>query len=82
MARALREKGDPTKRGDSEVAREDSYSLLYRIGWEVEYTLLHVFGPASLSRDQDPRLAMKKDHDRRKALWLERKAAARSADQG
>nr|WP_294691755.1 hypothetical protein [uncultured Friedmanniella sp.] len=82
MARALRKKGDPTKPGDSEVAREDSYSLLYRIGWEVEYTLLHVFGPASLSRDQDPRLAMKKDHDRRKALWLERKAAARSADQG
>ena len=65
-----------------EVARGDGYSLLYRIGWEIEYTLLHVFGPASLSRDQDPRLAMKRDHDRRKALWLERRAAARAADQG
>ena len=63
-----------------EVARGDGYSLLYRIGWEIEYTLLHIAGPASLSREQDPRLAMKKDHDRRKALWLERKAAAQSTD--
>jgi hypothetical protein len=63
-----------------EVARGDSYSLLYRIGWEIEYTLLHVFGPASLSREEDPRLTTKKDHDRRKALWLERKAAAAAAE--
>ncbi len=70
------------KTAEPEVAPGDGYSLLYRIGWEIEYTLLHVFGPASLSREQDPRLVMKKDHDRRKALWLERRAAARSADQG
>ena len=69
------------KSAQPEVARGDGYSLLYRIGWEIEYTLLHIAGPASLSREQDPRVAMKKDHDRRKALWLKRKAAARSADQ-
>jgi hypothetical protein len=57
------------------VARKDGYSLRYRIGWEIEYTLLHVFGPATQNGDNDPRVAMKKDHDRRKALWLERKAA-------
>jgi hypothetical protein len=57
------------------VPRGDGYSLLYRIGWEVEYTLMHVFGPATQDGDKDPRVAMKKDHDRRKQLWLERKAA-------
>jgi hypothetical protein len=57
------------------VARGDGYSWPYRISWEIEYTLMHVFGPASLDGDADPRVAMKKDHDRRKALWLERRAA-------
>jgi hypothetical protein len=57
------------------VPRGDGYSLLYRIGWEIEYTLMHVFGPATQDGDRDPRVAMKKDHDRRKQLWLERKAA-------
>jgi hypothetical protein len=58
------------------VARGDGYSLAYRIWWEIEYTLLHVFGPASLEGDADPRVAMKKDHDRRRALHRERGAAA------
>ena len=60
----------------AKVARGDGYSWPYRIWWEIEYTLMHVVGPASLDDDADPRLAMKKDHDRRKALHLERKAAA------
>ncbi len=57
------------------VARGDGYSLPYRIWWEIEYTLMHVFGPATLDGDADPRISMKKDRDRRKALWLERQAA-------
>lgn len=59
------------------IERGDGYSWPYRIWWEIEYTLMHVFGPASLDGDADPRVAMKKDHDRRKALHLERRAAAR-----
>ena len=56
------------------VPRGDGYSLLYRIGCEIEYTLMHVFGPATQDGDNGPRVAMKKDHDRRRQLWLERKA--------
>ena len=82
MAEKVPKKLGRRKPAEPDVAPGDGYSLLYRIGWEIEYTLLHVFGPASLSREEDPRLVMKKDHDRRKALWLERRAAARSLDQG
>jgi len=60
----------------SKVPRGDGYSLPYRIWWEIEYTLMHVFGPATQDGANDPRVAMKLDHDRRKQLWLERKAAA------
>ena len=56
------------------VPRGDGYSLPYRIWWEIEYTLMHVFGPATQGPDNDPRVVMKRDHDRRKQLWLERKA--------
>ncbi len=58
------------------VARGDGYSIFYRIGWEIEYTLMHVFGPARLDGQRDPRVAMKTDHERRKQLWLERKASS------
>ncbi len=58
----------------SKVPRGDGYSLPYRIWWEIEYTLMHVFGPATQDPRSDPRVAMKRDHDRRKQLWLERKA--------
>ncbi|HEY5821904.1 MAG TPA: hypothetical protein VIT20_08005 [Propionibacteriaceae bacterium] len=58
------------------VARGDGYSLLYRIGWEIEYSLMHVMGPAQLDDDRDPRVAMKRDHDRRRQLHLDRRAAA------
>ena len=61
------------------VPRGDGYSLLYRIGWEIEYTLMHVFGPATQDADRDPRVQMKADHDRRKQLWLERKAEQKRA---
>ena len=33
-------------------------------------------GPATQDGDKDPRVAMKKDRERRKQLWLDRKAAA------
>ncbi|MFL6025688.1 MAG: hypothetical protein ACJ72G_09390 [Friedmanniella sp.] len=59
----------------AKVPPGDGYSILYRLGWEIEYTLMHVFGPATQDGDKDPRVAMKKDHDRRRQLWLERKAA-------
>lgn len=59
------------------IARGDGYSLLYRIGWEIEYTLMHVFGPATLDDARDPRVAMKQDHDRRRNLWRERQLASR-----
>ncbi len=65
----------------AKVPRGDGYSLPYRIWWEIEYTLMHVFGPATQDGANDPRVAMKQDHDRRKQLWLERKAAA-AAERG
>ena len=60
------------------ATRGDGYSIVYRIGWRVEYALMHVYGPAQLDEDHDPKVEMRADRNRRKALQQERKANKRS----
>ncbi|MCW2811065.1 MAG: hypothetical protein JWP61_1523 [Friedmanniella sp.] len=56
----------------AKVARGEGFSLLWRLGWNIEYTLLHAVGPATLDDARDPRVAMERDYERRKALHLAR----------
>lgn len=55
-----------TRRGPSEGAQKNGFSLFYRIRWWVKYALLHVLGPASLDDARDPRAAMRRDYERRR----------------
>ena len=55
----------------------DSFSLLYRVGFRINYTLLHVMGPPSLSPENDPRHRAKKEYDRRRELHESWKAHRR-----
>jgi hypothetical protein len=59
----------------------DSFSLLYRAGFRINYALLHVMGPAALTPEADPLHRAKKEYDRRRALHREWKAHRR-ADAG
>ncbi len=63
------------KKSKSKVAPGDGFSIPYRMWFSFEYGMMHIYGPASLSESQDPRKAMKRDYERRRKLWLERKAA-------
>ncbi|MEU3017445.1 MULTISPECIES: hypothetical protein [unclassified Nocardiopsis] len=58
---------------------KDSFSLLYRTGFRINYALLQVMGPAALSPESDPRLRAKREYERRRALHREWKARRRSA---
>jgi hypothetical protein len=43
--------------------RNEGLSRGYRFFWKLEWLLLHVYGPAQLSGQQDPRT--RKEHERR-----------------
>ncbi|MBV2366894.1 hypothetical protein ACFONH_26370 [Streptomonospora nanhaiensis] len=55
----------------------DSFSLLYRVGFRINYALLHVMGPAALTPETDPLLRTKKEYERRRDLHLAWKAHQR-----
>ncbi|WP_017543794.1 hypothetical protein [Nocardiopsis prasina] len=57
---------------------KDSFSLLYRTGFRINYALLQVMGPAALSPETDPRIRAKRDYERRRKLHREWKAHQRS----
>ncbi|MBR8741632.1 hypothetical protein [Nocardiopsis sp. MG754419] len=57
----------------------DSFSLLYRTGFRINYALLHVMGPAALTPETDPRIRAKREYERRRALHREWKARQRAA---
>ncbi|HET9872043.1 MAG TPA: hypothetical protein VFP89_05540 [Propionibacteriaceae bacterium] len=59
----------------SRVPRGEGFSLLWRVGWRIEYMLLHLYGPATMDEDRDPKVEMRRERARRKALYEERKAA-------
>ncbi|WP_017606839.1 hypothetical protein [Nocardiopsis alkaliphila] len=61
---------------------KDSFSLPYRMGFRINYALLHVMGPAYLAPEADPRLRAKKEYERRRALHREWKAHQRSVRHG
>ncbi len=46
----------------------DGFSWLYRVGFRIEYGLMHVMGPPALDPGRDPRHQMKRDHERRREL--------------
>lgn len=54
------------------VPRGEGFSWLWRVGWRLEYVLLHVYGPASLDEARDPLHQMRADRARRKALHEQR----------
>lgn len=54
------------------VPRGEGFSWLWRVGWRLEYVLLHVYGPASLDEERDPLHQMRADRARRKALHEQR----------
>ena len=57
---------------------KDSFSLLYRMGFRINYALLQVMGPAALSPESDPRLRAKREYERRRELHRDWKAHQRS----
>lgn len=57
---------------------KDSFSLLYRTGFHINYALLQVMGPAALSPERDPRLRAKREYERRREVHQEWKAHQRS----
>ncbi len=57
---------------------KDSFSLLYRTGFRINYALLHVMGPPALTPETDPRQRMKREYERRHELHREWKAHQRS----
>jgi hypothetical protein len=57
---------------------KDSFSLLYRTGFRINYALLHVMGPASQSPETDPQNRAKKEYERRRGLHRAWKAHRRS----
>jgi hypothetical protein len=56
----------------------DSFSLLYRTGFHINYALLHVMGPAALTPETDPRLRAKKEYERRREVHRAWKAGRRA----
>lgn len=58
---------------------KDSFSLLYRTGFRINYALLHVMGPATLIPSADPRYRAKSEYERRRELHREWKARRRAA---
>ncbi|GAB3213684.1 hypothetical protein ACQEU5_19445 [Marinactinospora thermotolerans] len=57
---------------------QDSFSLLYRMGFHINYAFLHVMGPAALTPEADPRLRAKREYERRRELHRAWKAHRRS----
>lgn len=54
---------------------DDGYGLLYRFFFRFQYTLLHIIGPPRLTASMDPRTQLKREHERRKGLHQQWKAA-------
>ncbi len=59
----------------SGVPRHERYGWFWRLRWNVEYALMHVYGPADLDEERDPRAEMRRDRDRRKAAHEARQSA-------
>jgi len=57
---------------------KDSFSLLYRTGFRINYTLLQVMGPADQTPATDPRLRAKKEYERRREVHRAWKTHQRS----
>ena len=51
-------------------------SLGYRLGWRLNYLLLHVAGPATLSEELDPRCRMRRERAARVARGSGRDVSA------
>ncbi|WP_375424660.1 hypothetical protein [uncultured Friedmanniella sp.] len=60
----------------AKVPRDERFGWFWRLRWTIEYGLMHVYGPAALDDARDPRVQMKRDHDRRKAAHQARQATA------
>ena len=58
----------------SKKPENEGLSLLYRIRWRVTWLLLHVFGPADLLDQIDPRRRM----ERERAARVARATAAKA----
>lgn len=58
------------------MPRDERFGWFWRLRWTVEYALMHVYGPAALDDDRDPRVAMRRDHDRRRAAHQARVAGS------
>jgi hypothetical protein len=56
---------------------KDSFSWFYRVGFRINYILLHIMGPASLSAEADPRRREKREYERRRDLHRAWKAQQR-----
>jgi hypothetical protein len=41
--------------------KNEGLSLGYRLSWRLNYLLLHVAGPATLSKELDPRCRMRRE---------------------
>lgn len=60
----------------STIPSHERFGWLWRLRWNVEYGLMHVYGPADLDEARDPRAQMRRDHDRRKAAHEARQVSA------
>lgn len=59
----------------NKIPRHERYGRLWRLRWYVEYGLMHVYGPAALDDERDPRADMRRERDERKAAHEARQAA-------
>ena len=57
------------------IPRNERYGLFWRFRWHVEYGLMHVYGPGHLDEARDPRAAMRRERDFRRAKHQARQAA-------
>lgn len=60
----------------SKIPRHERYGLFWRLRWNLEYGLMHVYGPADLDEERDPQAEMRRDCDLRKAAHEARQSVA------
>jgi len=60
------------------IPHHERYGRFWRFRWNVEYALMHVYGPADLDEERDPKVAMRRDRDLRKAAHEARQAAKKA----
>ncbi|GAA2010342.1 hypothetical protein [Brevibacterium samyangense] len=52
----------------------DGFGPGYKLGFWIQYILVHVMGPSTSNGNRDPRVQLKREYERRRALheqWLE-----------